>query len=187
MQDGVLMSQEETIEKQVELLEARDATIAQQQIEIEELGLRAAATTRLTIAFGDPWSIRKESFRLRGDVPVDRDDNAMTMLSARSVCLYGGQIRGDMALSVVNLDDQRWVTGAGEAADDSMADVPRVRMGHAVMAVSKSKAVVVGGRVGPAVFDNSLHLLQSEQLKWMQPRLKGTGLTREYFATCMVG
>jgi hypothetical protein len=68
-----------------------------------------------------------------------------------------------------------------------MADVPRVRMGHAVMAVSKSKAVVVGGRVGPAVFDNSLHLLQSEQLKWMQPRLKGTGLTREYFATCMVG
>lgn len=90
------MSQEETIEKQVELLEARDATIAQQQIEIEELGLRAAATTRLTIAFGDPWSIRKESFRLRGDVPVDRDDNAMSMLSARSVCLYGGQIRGDM-------------------------------------------------------------------------------------------
>jgi hypothetical protein len=45
---------------------------------------------------GDPWLIRKESFRLRGELPVDRDDNAMTMLSNRSVAIYGGQIRGDM-------------------------------------------------------------------------------------------
>jgi hypothetical protein len=52
-QDGVLMSQEETIERQVELLESRDTTIAQQEIDIEELGLKAAATTKLTIAFGD--------------------------------------------------------------------------------------------------------------------------------------
>ena len=47
------MSQEETIERQVELLESRDTTIAQQEIDIEELGLKAAATTKLTIAFGD--------------------------------------------------------------------------------------------------------------------------------------
>ena len=46
---------------------------------------------------------------------------------------------GEQALSIVSLDDRQWVTGAGDAADETMTEAPRVRMGHAVVAVSKSK------------------------------------------------
>ena len=32
--------------------------------------------------------------------------------------------------------------------------------------IHSQQAVVVGGRVGPAVFDNTVHVLQSDQMKW---------------------
>mmetsp|Transcript_48583 Transcript_48583/g.92931 ORF Transcript_48583/g.92931 Transcript_48583/m.92931 type:complete len:641 (+) Transcript_48583:158-2080(+) len=186
-QDAVIAKQEEDIVRQVELLEERDATIEEHLVTIEELELKSSTVCKLRIAFGDPWLLTRTRHRLRGEAPFDRDDNTLTCLGGKHVALYGGNVKQDAALSLLNLETNTWSTELQEAVVGT-SEVMKVRSGHSANTMSKNKLLVIGGSqtMGRDKFPNQFAILQADTNRWTLMDAKGTGPARQHHAACAV-
>lgn len=46
--------------------------------------MKCAATTQLKVLFNDPWLIQTSHYRLKGEVPFDRENNVLALITGQT-------------------------------------------------------------------------------------------------------
>ena len=185
-QDEIITKQEAELERQAQLIKELEGHVADSTKTIAELQLRSSGTTKLAIFFGEPWLVTRSRHRLYGEAPIDREDGSLNHMGAK-LLLFGGVGRVDGLVRDVayfSLETKTWErsTAAGKQGAG--------RTCHTAAAVGKSKLCIYGGR-RQAVALSDVHLLNSDNMKWTAPQIKGqpedqAGRTVEGHACCTV-
>jgi len=180
-QDVVITKQEDEILRQSEMLDEKDENIAKDALYIEELAMKAGTHSKLRLVFGDPWMLTHTRHKLRGSVPMDRDDNSLTSMGTKLLVLYGGQFPdGTSELTVVDLDKMVWQT-ADDIEHHPLKEVRTLeeesvdhnaRWGHAACAVNKKKLAIIGGQAFDGL-EREVNIFNVDSMKWITPYTKG--------------
>mmetsp|Transcript_19854 Transcript_19854/g.64594 ORF Transcript_19854/g.64594 Transcript_19854/m.64594 type:complete len:632 (+) Transcript_19854:58-1953(+) len=185
-QDAVMSKQEEEIERMKKQLEEREARLQEAQKEIGDLTLKSSGTTKLSIIFGQPWLLTRSRHRLKGDVPMDREENTLNHMGSKLLVLYGGLVRGESGggeLCTANLDTMTWER-ASSAMGSNKQGLGSGRASHSATVVGKNKLVVFGGRRQALL--NDVHVLNTDTMKFHTPAVKGSCPPRELHGSCAV-
>ncbi|KAK3242846.1 hypothetical protein CYMTET_47464 [Cymbomonas tetramitiformis] len=185
-QDAIISKQEEELERLRKHVDEKEELLTSTRAEIEDLRLKASATTKLKILFGEPWMVTRTRHRLTGDVPADREENTINQMGSKLLVLYGGHMRGEATrdLAVANLETGVWEYTTSSTKSDPLGSGPRT--GHASTAMGKNKMVVFGGRRPGVGLQSDVQLLNTDNMKWTQPAVKGAPPQREYHAAMTV-
>ena len=192
-QDAVIERQDEEMERLKNLQQELEEAMAKTRLENEDLFLKASGTTNIAILFGEPWLLTRSFHRLKGDVPLDREENSLTNLGGKHLVLYGGGGGGGRGgaggsgnggdtggeLGVVNLDNFHWEKPSNQRKGGGSG----WRSGHTGTGIAKNKLVTFGGRWGNAM-TNEVQIFNTDSLKWITPAVKGACDHREYHASC---
>mmetsp|Transcript_17491 Transcript_17491/g.44035 ORF Transcript_17491/g.44035 Transcript_17491/m.44035 type:complete len:628 (-) Transcript_17491:2367-4250(-) len=194
--EDAVRKQHDLIEKQSDELKAlkrgveeRDAELAKARGQIEELTLKAGASTELKILFDEPWLVQTGHARLRGEVPLDREANGLCALAGgKLLVLHGGLSRTaspahdgvGREVAVLNLETMQW-DRPGTAR--TLAPVHS----HTATVVGRTKMLVFAGLRGEQA-SAEISVLNTDTMKWVVPQVKGAERPspRHGHATCAI-
>eukprot|EP00854_Cymbomonas_tetramitiformis_P009252 gene9252-10959_t len=140
-QDAIISKQEEELERLRKHVDEKEELLTSTRAEIEDLRLKASATTKLKILFGEPWMVTRTRHRLTGDVPADREENTINQMGSKLLVLYGGHMRGE-----------------------ATRGAPPQREYHAAMTV-RDKVYCFGGYSNN--YHNDMFVLDFETMQWV--------------------